>query len=89
LLTTRRETLVLRAGVAQVPAAEYGRALPADAAHSMDVRYSPFPVDPADVFRMISTKMRANAVNGSSTRVAVVDRSVVGRRVASHTDARA
>jgi glutamate dehydrogenase (NAD(P)+) len=32
------------------------------AAHSMDVRYSPFPVDPADVFQMISTKMRANAV---------------------------
>lgn len=32
------------------------------AAHSMDVRYSPFPVDPADVFAMISTKMRANAV---------------------------
>jgi glutamate dehydrogenase (NAD(P)+) len=32
------------------------------AAHSMDVRHSPFPVDPADVFPMISTKMRANAV---------------------------
>ncbi|XVQ06737.1 Glu/Leu/Phe/Val family dehydrogenase [Spirillospora sp. CA-255316] len=32
------------------------------AAHSMDVRHSPFPVDPADVFQMISTKMRANAV---------------------------
>jgi len=32
------------------------------AAHSMDVRRSPFPVDPADVFAMISTKMRANAV---------------------------
>jgi glutamate dehydrogenase (NAD(P)+) len=32
------------------------------AAHSMDVRHSPFPVDPADVFAMISTKMRANAV---------------------------
>jgi glutamate dehydrogenase (NAD(P)+) len=32
------------------------------AAHSMDVRRSPFPVDPAGVFPMISTKMRANAV---------------------------
>jgi glutamate dehydrogenase (NAD(P)+) len=31
------------------------------AAHSMDARYSPFTVDPADVFSMISTKMRANA----------------------------
>ena len=31
------------------------------AAHSMDVRHSPFPVDPEDVFRMISTKLRANA----------------------------
>lgn len=31
------------------------------AAHSMDTRRSPFTVDPADVFSMISTKMRANA----------------------------
>lgn len=31
------------------------------AAHSMDARRSPFTVDPADVFRMISTKMRQNA----------------------------
>ena len=31
------------------------------AAHSMDARYSPFAVDPTDVFPMISTKMRANA----------------------------
>ncbi len=31
------------------------------AAHSMDARRSPFTVDPADVFAMISTKMRANA----------------------------
>lgn len=30
------------------------------AAHSMDARRSPFPVDPAGVFPMISTKMRAN-----------------------------
>jgi glutamate dehydrogenase (NAD(P)+) len=30
------------------------------AAHSMDARHSPFPVDPADVFPMISAKMRAN-----------------------------
>lgn len=32
------------------------------AAHSMDMRYSPFPVDPDDVFTMISAKLRANAV---------------------------
>lgn len=32
------------------------------AAHSMDARRSPFPVDPRDVFAMISAKMRANAV---------------------------
>lgn len=32
------------------------------AAHSMDARYSPFTVDPADIFSMISTKLRANAV---------------------------
>ena len=31
------------------------------AAHSMDARYSPFPVDPGTVFSMISTSMRANA----------------------------
>lgn len=31
------------------------------AAHSMDMRYSPFTVDPADIFAMISTKLRANA----------------------------
>jgi glutamate dehydrogenase (NAD(P)+) len=31
------------------------------AAHSMDARRSPFTVDPADVFPMISAKMRANA----------------------------
>ena len=32
------------------------------AAHSMDARYSPFPVDPADVFAMVSTKMRQNTL---------------------------
>lgn len=32
------------------------------AAHSMDARYSAFCVDPADVFSMISSKLRANAV---------------------------
>jgi glutamate dehydrogenase (NAD(P)+) len=31
------------------------------AAHSMDMRHSPFPVDPDDVFSMISTKLRTNA----------------------------
>ena len=31
------------------------------AAHSMDARHSPFPVDPAAVFTMISLKMRENA----------------------------
>ncbi len=32
------------------------------AAHSMDARYSPFTVDPGDVFAMISTKMRQNTL---------------------------
>ena len=32
------------------------------AAHSMDARYSPFTVDPEDVFAMISTKMRQNTI---------------------------
>jgi glutamate dehydrogenase (NAD(P)+) len=32
------------------------------AAHSMGARYSAFAVDPADIFSMISTKLRANAV---------------------------
>jgi glutamate dehydrogenase (NAD(P)+) len=27
----------------------------------MDQRYSPFPIEPGDVFTMISTKLRANA----------------------------
>ncbi|WP_222262942.1 hypothetical protein [Modestobacter marinus] len=31
------------------------------AAHSMDMRYSPFRVDRDDVFSMVSTKLRANA----------------------------
>ena len=31
------------------------------AAHSMDMRRSPFPVDPDDVFPMVSAKLRANA----------------------------
>ena len=31
------------------------------AAHSMDARHSPFPVDPGTVFAMISRKMRQNA----------------------------
>jgi glutamate dehydrogenase (NAD(P)+) len=31
------------------------------AAHSMDMRFSPFPVDPDDIFAMISAKLRANA----------------------------
>jgi glutamate dehydrogenase (NAD(P)+) len=30
------------------------------AAHSMAARYSPFVVEPADIFTMISTKLRAN-----------------------------
>ena len=32
------------------------------AAHSMDARRSPFVVDPAEVFAMISAKLRANTV---------------------------
>jgi glutamate dehydrogenase (NAD(P)+) len=32
------------------------------AAHSMDARYSPFTVDPDDVFSMISAKLRQNTV---------------------------
>jgi glutamate dehydrogenase (NAD(P)+) len=31
------------------------------AAHSMDMRHSPFTVNPDDIFTMISTKLRANA----------------------------
>ncbi|MFF1830634.1 Glu/Leu/Phe/Val dehydrogenase [Paenarthrobacter sp. NPDC058040] len=40
------------------------------AAHSMAARYSPFAVDPEDIFTMISTKLRANttAVLEESTR---------------------
>lgn len=33
------------------------------AAHSMDRRYSPFTVDPADIFTMISDKLRANTAH--------------------------
>lgn len=32
------------------------------AAHSMNARYSPFPVNPGDVFPMISTKLRQNTL---------------------------
>lgn len=32
------------------------------AAHSMDMRYSPFTVDPNDIFTMISDRLRANTI---------------------------
>ncbi|GAB7004838.1 Glu/Leu/Phe/Val dehydrogenase [Nocardioides sp. AN3] len=64
-----RETLHER-GIAVVPdfIANAGGVIAA--AHSMDARRSPFTVDPADVFGMISTKMRQNAelVVGESRR---------------------
>ena len=56
-----REVLHAR-GVAVVPDFIANAGGIVAAAHSMDARYSPFTVDPAAVFTMISAKMRANAV---------------------------
>ncbi|UWZ39214.1 Glu/Leu/Phe/Val dehydrogenase [Dactylosporangium roseum] len=58
---TAREVLHKR-GIAIVPDFIANAGGIVAAAHSMDARYSPFTVDPADIFGMISTKLRANAV---------------------------
>ncbi|MBC7559227.1 MAG: Glu/Leu/Phe/Val dehydrogenase [Dermatophilaceae bacterium] len=50
------------------------------AAHSMDARYSPFVVEPAAVFSMVSTKMRTNA--------AFVVTQSLERGIPAHTAAR-
>jgi glutamate dehydrogenase (NAD(P)+) len=56
-----RETLHKR-GIAMVPDFIANAGGIVAAAHSMDARHSPFTVDPAAIFSMISTKLRANAV---------------------------
>ena len=40
------------------------------AAHSMDMRYSPFTVEPADIFTMISDRLRVNTVQVLSDALA-------------------
>jgi glutamate dehydrogenase (NAD(P)+) len=62
LPTTRsgREILHKR-GIAVVPDFIANAGGIVAAAHSMDARYSAFTVDPDDIFRMVSTKLRANA----------------------------
>ncbi|WP_433171856.1 Glu/Leu/Phe/Val family dehydrogenase [Actinoallomurus sp. CA-150999] len=60
--TPEARAILHKRGVAVVPDFIANAGGVVAAAHSMDARHSPFPVRPDDVFAMISTKLRANAV---------------------------
>lgn len=60
--TTDAQQVLHERGIALVPDFIANAGGVVAAAYSMDARRSPFPVDPADVFTTISSKMRANAV---------------------------
>lgn len=57
------------------------------AAHSMDMRYSPFTVDPSDIFTMISDRLRGNTIqvladaNSAGTTPHQAARALARRRV--------
>lgn len=61
--TPAAKSILFERGIAMVPdfIANAGGIIAA--AHSMDARYSPFPVDPGTVMTMVSTKMRGNAAD--------------------------
>lgn len=60
--TTHAREVLHKRGVAVVPDFIANAGGIVAAAHSMGARYSAFTVDPDDIFAMISTKLRANAV---------------------------
>ena len=59
--TTEARQVLFERGVVVVPDFIANAGGIVAAAHSMDARYSPFVVEPAAVFSMVSTKMRTNA----------------------------
>jgi glutamate dehydrogenase (NAD(P)+) len=59
--TSRAREILAKRGIPVVPDFIANAGGIVAAAHSMDMRYSPFTVDPDDIFRMISAKLRANA----------------------------
>jgi glutamate dehydrogenase (NAD(P)+) len=59
--TSRAREILAKRGIPVVPDFIANAGGIVAAAHSMDMRYSPFTVNPDDIFTMISTKLRANA----------------------------
>jgi len=59
--TSRAREILAKRGIPVVPDFIANAGGIVAAAHSMDMRYSPFTVNPNDIFTMISTKLRANA----------------------------
>jgi glutamate dehydrogenase (NAD(P)+) len=59
--TSRAREILAKRGIPVVPDFIANAGGIVAAAHSMDMRYSPFIVKPDDIFTMISTKLRANA----------------------------
>ncbi len=59
--TSRAREILAKRGIPVVPDFIANAGGIVAAAHSMDMRYSPFTVNPDDIFRRISTKLRANA----------------------------
>jgi glutamate dehydrogenase (NAD(P)+) len=59
--TSRAREILAKRGIPVVPDFIANAGGIVAAAHSMDMRYSPFTVSPEDIFTMISTKLRANA----------------------------
>ena len=61
--TTQEAKQILHSrGIAVVPDFIANAGGVVSAAHSMDARYSAFTIEPADVFTMVSSKLRANSV---------------------------
>ncbi len=59
--TSRAREILAKRGIPVVPDFIANAGGIVAAAHSMDMRYSPFTVNPDDIFPMISSKLRANA----------------------------
>lgn len=60
--TADAKSILHRRGVTVVPDFIANAGGVVAAAHSMDMRYSPFTVDPKDIFTMISDRLRANTI---------------------------
>lgn len=61
--TAEARRILHRRGIAVVPDFIANAGGVVAAAHSMDMRYSPFTVDPVDIFTMISDRLRTNTVH--------------------------